>query len=691
MHSRSPVRQYCATVFAAGCLSVVLLAGDAHFGFIESSPLTFAIFSAGVLLGELLPIKIPRRANEEITLSASFAMALLLIGGFGPALIAQGLASIVQDATSGKPRWRVRFNVGQYALSMAAAYVLIRLVSGTSVLDVSHPVVSRQLLAMMLGAAAFFLVNAGLVGTAVALYQNVPVWRYFRTNLIFVVVTGGLMLLISPIVLAAAAYSIAIVPLCLAPVVAMYYSISQGARSEHAARHDSLTGLPNRAAFQDAVLSVLDDKSTPACILLMDLDRFKEINDTLGHRYGDLLLVKVAQHVRAAIGEDVEIARLGGDEFAIVGPTRGCEEAIELAQLILASVSAPFELEQMVVEAHASIGIALFPDHGCEFETLVQKADVAMYRAKETRSDWAIYDERHDHHSAAKRALTAELRTAVHGEEIVAWYQPELDLHSGQVLSVEALVRWEHPHAGILPPSAFVRLAEQTNMIKPLTHRVIKLALEQVAQWAAIGLDVAVAVNISAQVLVDRSFTEHVARALQRAGVAPQRLKLEVTETTLMSDHATARSVLHELSAAGVEIAIDDFGTGYSSLAYLADLPVSEVKIDRSFVSRMAAGSSAKIIVTSTIDLAHHLGLRAVAEGVEDTALLPVLEAAGCDAAQGYCISRPLASGDITRWLLSRKKVLPPVIAQQDFRASGVVLPSDHGIITPVRAIEQAA
>jgi diguanylate cyclase (GGDEF)-like protein len=649
----SPVRIYCATVFLAGCVVIALLAGHADFGYPLRDPLTFGVITAGVLLGEMLPIKIPRRGNdEELTLSAAFAMALLLIGGVGPAIIAQASASVIQDIVSGKPRWRMRFNAGQYTLAMAAAWLIVRAVSGSPLVILSHPLARAQLPAMLLGAGAFLLVNSGIVGCAVAMYQGTSIPRYFANNLSFSLLTGGVMLLVAPIVLAAAAYSVAIVPLCLAPVVAMYSSISQSARSEHAARHDSLTGLPNRAAFHEEVTSVLGDARTPACVLLMDLDRFKDVNDTLGHRYGDLLLVQVAQRFRAAIGEDGTIARLGGDEFALVGRGRDREGAAALAERIAAVLREPFHLEQMVVDAQASIGIALFPAHGSEVETLLQKADVAMYRAKETSTDIALYDERHDHHSPAKLALTAELRAAVESERIVVWFQPELDLRSGEVPTVEALVRWDHPRLGILPPSSFVRIAEQTNLIKPLTHRVIDVSLRQIADWRALGQDVGVAVNISPQVLVDRSFTTHVMEALRRFQVPPARLKLEVTESALMSDPVTSRTVLRELDRLGVEISIDDFGTGYSSLAYLAELPVSEVKIDRSFVSRMADGSSDTIIVNSTIDLAHHLGLRAVAEGVEDPAMLPALKALGCDAAQGYAISRPLPAAEITRWLL---------------------------------------
>ena len=673
----SKVRIYCEAVFIVSVAAVAMLVGDLHLRYLADDPLTFAVLGGGVVLGEMLPVKIPRRGDdEELTLSASFAMALLLLGGLGPALLAQGAASALQDITSHKPAWRVRFNLGQYGLSMIAAWLVVRAISVSPHLDVLHPFSSRQLPAMLLGAAAFFLVNAFVVGSAVAVYQRVPIARYFRGSVSFVLITGGVVLLVAPIVLAAAAYTVVIVPLCLAPVLAMYKSVHQSARSEHEARHDALTGLPNRTAFRETITAAIEDDDVPASVLLMDLDRFKEVNDTLGHRYGDLLLVKVAQRFKEVIGGQGQIARLGGDEFAVISQSGNRHEAVSLAHRIVDALRDPFELDEMVVDVQASVGIALFPEHGHGVETLLQKADVAMYRAKETRSNVALYDERHDHHSPAKLALTAELRTAVASEEIVLWYQPELDLRTREVMAVEALVRWDHPRLGVLPPSSFVRMAEATNLIKPLTQRVMEVALLQVADWHAMGLDLAVAVNISAQVLVDQSFTQQVVAALRRSGVAPHRLKLEVTESVLMSDPVTARTVLRELDALGCEISIDDFGTGYSSLAYLADLPVSEVKIDRSFVSRMSAGSSEKIIVNSTIDLAHHLQLRAVAEGVEDWAMLPELEALGCDAAQGYAISHPLAGPDATRWLL-------------DFRSTSGL---ERAIVsTSARAIEQAA
>jgi diguanylate cyclase (GGDEF)-like protein len=658
MRDRLTLRLYCAAVFVAGLGLVGLLAGSAHFGYLASDPVTFGVLAAAVILGEMLPVKIPRRGgDEEITLSTSFSMALLLAGGLGPAVIAQAVASVIQDLSSGKPWWRVRFNVGQYTLSMVAADSVLRLLSLAPHLGSSHPFSSAQLPTMLLGLVTFFVVNTSLVGIAVALYQRVPIGRYLRNDPIFVLVTGVVLLLLAPIVLAAAAFSVVLVPLCLAPVVAIYNAMWKGARSEHAARHDSLTGLPNRIAFHDAVKDAIRDAREPASVLLIDLDRFKDVNDTLGHRYGDLLLEQVADRFRAHVGDDDRIARLGGDEFAVLSPGSGREQSLRLARRIADSLRAPFELEQMVVDVQASVGIALFPEQGSGVEALLQKADVAMYCAKETRTDVALYDERHDRHSPAKLALTAELRTAVHGDEIVVWYQPVLDLRTDTVLAVEALVRWEHPNQGLLRPASFVKMAERTNLIKPLTDRVIEIALRQVADWNAIGLDLAVAVNISAQVLVDHDFTQRVMAALAKSAVRPSALKLEVTESALMADPVVARLVLQELDRLGVAISIDDFGTGYSSLAYLADLPVSEVKIDQSFVSRMAEGSSETIIVNSTIDLAHHLDLRAIAEGVEDPLLLPLLEALGCDAAQGYAISRPLPGDEATRWLLGTKQL----------------------------------
>ncbi len=656
MHARLNTRHYCEAIFVLGCAAAVALSGHMDVGYITAHPYTFAVLAAGVVMGELLPVKIPRRdSDEEIVLSTSFSIALLLAGGLGPALIAQGVASVIQDTHAHKPWWRVRFNLGQYTLSMVAAYVVMRLLSVDAHPGSSHPFTSSQLPAVLLGAAAFMLVNALIVSVAVALHEQEPVLRYLRNDLFFVVVTGCVLLFLAPIVIAAMAYSSLLLPLFLAPMLAIYNTVWQGARSEHAARHDSLTGLPNRLAFHDSGTEAIGDCERGA-MLLMDLDRFKEVNDTLGHHYGDLLLQRVADRIREDMHPDDEIARLGGDEFAIFSPGSDRQAGLSLARQIAESLRTPIELGDIVLDAPASVGIALFPEDGTDVATLLQKADVAMYRAKETHADPTLYEECYDHHSPAKLALTADLRTAVDSDQIVVHYQPMLDLGTSQVKSVEALVRWQHPDLGLLHPGSFLNIAEQTSLIKPLTQRVLETSLLQAAQWAEAGVEVAVAVNISTRVLNDPHFVQGVTRALEDANVPPARLKLEVTESTLMADPALARSVLQELAELGVTISIDDFGTGYSSLAYLADLPVAEVKIDQSFVRRMAAGSRETIIVASTIDLAHNLGMRAVAEGVEDPGLRPQLHALGCDSAQGFAISRPLPEFEATRWLLGSQQ-----------------------------------
>jgi diguanylate cyclase (GGDEF)-like protein len=663
MRGRPPVRWFAAAVFAASCVLLVALAPALGLGYVVSHPLAFGFLTSGVLLGELLPVKIPRRGgDEEITLSTSFSFALLLVGGLGPALLTLACASVIQDLAVRKPWWRIRFNVGQYALSMAAA-MLVLAISSTPHVGSSRPFSTSELPLVLLGAAAFCAVNTVIVGTAVALYQRVPICRYFRNDLVFTAISGGVLLCVAPIVAVALVYSVALIPLFVLPMLAIYRAGKEASRSEHAAHHDALTGLLNRVAFRNVVSDALAEKGPVSCVLLMDLNRFKDINDTLGHRYGDLLLQRIADRLQERLGRGHALARLGGDEFAIFTLISDADEALRFAQRIASDVRTSFELEQFVVDTEASVGVALFPGDGADLETLLQKADVAMYRAKETQTGVALYDESFDHHSPAKLALTADLRTGLQGDEIVVWYQPLLDLASENVPAVEALVRWEHPELGLLPPRSFLEMAEHTSLIKPLTHKVIDSVLSQLAKWLRAGIDVTAAVNISTRVLANPDFTGRVLTALAEAGVPPNRLKLEVTESALMADPALARSVLQELDRVGIEISIDDFGTGYSSLAYLAELPVSEVKIDRSFVSRMAPGSREAVIVTSTIDLGHHLGLRVVAEGVEDAATVEQLRALGCDLVQGYQVGRPVPAEQITSRLAASQRQPESTIA----------------------------
>ncbi len=650
MRAHLTVRRYCAAIVLAACALVAVLARTIDLSLVVRHPLTFGLLSAGLLLGEMLPVTVPRsEGDERIGLSTSYALALLLVGGIGPALIGQGIASALEDVVSGKPGWRIRFNAAQHTLSLGAAWLAMRAlpVSGLGSL---RPFTGAELPAVLLGGAVYVVVNTVLVGAAVALHRKVAILPFLLRDFWFVLATSCVLLVLAPIVVASAAYSPALLPLFTAPMLLIYTAGRQVARGEHAARHDALTGLSNRSAFQTIVEREARDGGDPFGVLLLDLDRFKEVNDTLGHDYGDLLLEQVAARLREQSGGH-QLARLGGDEFAILALGCGADASLALASRIADALRAPFELDEVVLDTQASIGVAVYPAHGADAKSLLQRADVAMYQAKQARADVTLYAQDQDHHSPAKLALTGDLRSAIESDEIVVFYQPELDLATEMVTAVEALVRWQHPELGLLAPGSFLDIALHTNLIKPLTQKVLGIALAQVAEWSSLGLELTVAVNVSTRVLVDHEFTDQVLGALDRAGLPARALKLEVTETGLMEEPETARAVLAELDRHGIEISIDDFGTGYSSLQYLATLPVSEVKIDRSFVSRMATHADDAIIVSSTIELAHHLGMRAIAEGVEQLDLLPALRALRCDVVQGYGLSRPIPGDEATRWL----------------------------------------
>jgi diguanylate cyclase (GGDEF)-like protein len=475
--------------------------------------------------------------------------------------------------------------------------------------------------------------------------------------------THGVLLCLAPMIVAAERYSLMIIPLFAFPLLALYRAGRESVRSEHAARHDLLTGLPNRGRFHVLTeLALESHPGRPVAVLLLDLNRFKDVNDTLGHHYGDLLLIRVAERLTAAVPEADVIARLGGDEFALLLPPAAAADVEGVVDRVSSALRGSIEVGEFVVEGDASIGVAVAPEDGQDVATLLQRADVAMYRAKSTHARWVRYDESHDHHSPARLALMADLRGAIDGGQIVLHYQPVVDLRSGRVVGVEALARWEHPELGLLWPAMFLDLAERSSLMKPLTGRVLDVGLRQLAEWHVLGCELTLAVNVSVRSLLDPCFPDQVAEALARTGVLARYLKLELTESTIMADPRVARQVLERLSAMGVALSIDDFGTGYSSLAYLKDLPVDEVKIDRSFVIGMAERDSDAVIVRSTIDLGHHLGLEVVAEGIEIEQTHERLRILCCDRGQGSFISNPLPGRQLTTWMLMRSMDLDAVM-----------------------------
>ena len=433
------------------------------------------------------------------------------------------------------------------------------------------------------------------------------------------------------------------------------------------ALHDSLTGLPNRTLLRDrlqqAILLAQRDKAALA-LLIIDLDRFKDVNDTLGHQYGDELLQVVAARIQGVLRASDTVARMGGDEFAIILPAvRDEQGATHIAELLVRTLEQPLSLGGQWVSIGASVGVALCPQHGDDAKTLLRHADVAMYAAKRLGGGHAVYRSNDDTNLPDRLALIGDLRRAIDNDELFLHYQPKVSLRSGRCVHVEALVRWQHPARGLVPPDQFIGFAEETGLIKPLTRWVLNAALRQCASWQADGLYLPVAINLSMRNLQDPELMEHVAESLAGSGLEPAWLKVEVTESALMTDPQRARECLGRLREMGVEVAIDDFGTGHSSLSYLKHLPVSEIKLDRSFVRDMQANGNDYAIVRSTIELAHALGLSVVAEGVEDKRTWDLLADLGCDTAQGYYMSRPLPASDVSRWFGASSESVPAAAA----------------------------
>jgi len=422
-------------------------------------------------------------------------------------------------------------------------------------------------------------------------------------------------------------------------------------KAMHGATHDALTGLPNRVLFRDRVLQAVRNarrEKRGLGILLMDLDRFKEINDTMGHYNGDRLLKQVAMRLESLVRESDTLARLGGDEFGILLQSISGEVDIgTVAGKIHNAIRPSFTVEGLTLDVQVSIGAVIFPDHGDDVDVLIQRVDVAMYVAKQESRNVVLYSPKMDQHSPYRLTLIGELRKAIENDDLVLHYQPKVDCKTGNVLGVESLIRWNHKTHGMVPPDEFIPIAERTGLIKQLSRWVLRNALHQGVVWHAQGLDIDVAVNLSARNLLDPDFPDVVAGMLASQDFPPSSLILEITETTIMSDPVFALETINRISKMGIRFSIDDFGTGYSSLSYLKRLPISEIKIDKSFIMDMLSNENDAVIVHTTINLAHNLGLKIVAEGVENTETLAALRESGCDMVQGFYISRPLNSKDI--------------------------------------------
>ncbi|MEV4061291.1 putative bifunctional diguanylate cyclase/phosphodiesterase [Nonomuraea dietziae] len=656
----TPLWAFLAGVSVIGCTALIV--AELRLDVFELAELAraplFWVLAVLVVLGELRPVMVSSATAVGGTYPATmFTFAVLLHYGLAVAVLMQVVGIVVNGVVTRKAWHRVSFNVAQATLAFTAAAVVLGLFG--IVPSPSSPWVPSgpTLTAVALSGLAYFAARAMLVCGAVALHERRSLSRVLRATVGPQALVYTALLGLAPLVVVVMEDSPGLVPLFVAPLAAVYFTATLSMRRDHQAMHDELTGLPNRkmliVSTEEALAEARHDERVG--LFLIDLDRFKEVNDTMGHPVGDRLLQMVAHRLTHSVRPGDVVARLGGDEFAVLLPSiRDSHAAREVAARLRAALTEPVRLEGMTFDMDGSVGIALFPDHAPDFELLLQRADVAMYLAKEGRTGVELYQQDKDRNSPERLGLLGDLRRAVDNRELRLHYQPKVDLATGEVRGMEALLRWRHPVRGPIPPDDFVPLAEQSYLMRQLTEYVIDAVMEQAARWWHTGLQVQISVNVSARDLLDSALPDQLEAGLSRFRLPPEAIQLEVTERILMGDQAYTHETIKALAALGVPLALDDFGTGYSSFIRLQRLAASEVKIDASFVQRLSSSEDDERIVRSIVDLVRSLGLRSVAEGVETEEVALKLTGMGCDMGQGWLFGRPMAPADATVWLRER-------------------------------------
>jgi diguanylate cyclase (GGDEF)-like protein len=641
----TPLRRYLVAVTGLGLAALIALIGWFGDSALVSANASLPLLCLLVVFGEIFPIKLPG-GEGEFTVSTTFAFAVLLVAGPMPAALAVALGSAATDCLRGRSVWRAAFNIAQYTLALSAAAAVVMALTGLP--DGHGHFQPGHLPAILLGGAAFFAVNNSLAGTASALAIDRPVVRALLEDLGEQAWSAALLLGLAPVVVLTTNFSVLLLPWLLLPIFAVYRG-GQTALYQHQAMHDGLTGLPTRTAFVESLadeLRAAQRSDSPLAVMVLDLDAFKRINDTFGHHRGDAVLRLVAPRLAEAVGIHGIVGRLGGDEFAVCLPGASADVARLAAGAIERALAAPSSIEGLPLKIGASIGIACYPEHGDDESTLVQRADAALYVAKAQHSGVEIWVPGYEVSHPDMLGIALEMSGALDRGEIVVHYQPKISLADGAVTGVEALVRWQHPERGMIPPGVFVPHAERTGLMQRLTRHVLQAALRDRDAWLAEGLALDVAVNISVS-LLDRDLPGELRSLLAQHSCEPEAVTLEITEDTVMADPELATEVLGMLAELGVRLSIDDFGTGYSSLAYLKNLPVCEIKIDRAFVGQLTQQADDAMIVRSTIDLGHNLGLEVVAEGIEDEATWNALRSLGCEYGQGFYMSKPIPAEEI--------------------------------------------
>ncbi|WP_330337668.1 putative bifunctional diguanylate cyclase/phosphodiesterase [Streptomyces sp. NBC_00557] len=612
----------------------------------------------GVIVGHLVMLGRARWWGGTGS-GAALTLAVLLLYGWVPAGMVS-LTVVVLVGIARRHRWRQGVLHGAVdILGIGAGALLLRAFGRVPSVETPWRPDGWSVAAALeiaLAAGVYLAVSRGLQW-----YLHAPPGGRMPTVARTAVVRHGLvavaLLGIAPLLCVVAVAQPILLPLFAIPLIALDSTLwIARARAEEQLR-DPLTGLPNRQWLLERIWTALDDAEridARSALMLIDLDRFRSVNDTLGHLAGDRLLLQIADRLRLALPRGAEAARLGGDEFAVLLPVAdSTTSATRIARGLVAALSSPLDLDGLTLVLEASAGVAVFPDHALDAEGLLRRADVAMYQAKRDRTGVEVYESKRDSNTPDRLGLLGDLRRALDAHEVQLHYQPKVRF-DGQVAGLEALVRWVHPERGKVPPDEFIAIAESSGLMPHLTEYVLETALGQVAQWRAQGLRVPVAVNVSPRDVHTPGFAGSVAARLARHGVPAGALQLEITEHVLLEDPQRAADTLAALTGHGVKMSLDDFGTGYSSLVHLRRLPVSELKIDRSFVARLAVDAEDAEIVRCTVDLAHSLGLLVVAEGVEDDETWERLRDLRCDAVQGWLVAAAMPPDETTAWLRAR-------------------------------------
>jgi diguanylate cyclase (GGDEF)-like protein len=653
--SRPSFTLYLRLVSAAGLAVVVVLAivGTGDLGPADAQ---FWVLAALVFVGELFPIQVHGQVGEE-TFSTPFAFAILLGYGIPEAVAVQVVATLVADVVRRRPLDRIVFNLAQLAISWVLAGLALELAGGTG-LRTGDELQAGDLPAILLAAIVFFIVNATLARTAEALVQNTSIADHLRADLFFRAWSAATLFSLGPPVAVVAEHWLYLVPLLTLPMAAVHVAVRQASEMERLALHDPLTALPNRALLLQATARALGsapngDQET--ALLIVDIDRFRDVNDTLGRAQGDAVLIEVAARLKRSVRATDMVARVESDRFGVLLPGLARSDAAsQAAEKILAALSRQLDVSGAALSVDATVGIACAPTHARDADLLLQRAEAAMYRAKRAQSRCEFFSPDIEDEAPRRLILVTALKRAIDVRSLTMHYQPKVELEHRRVVGVEALARWTDPVVGPVLPATFVPLAERTGLAQPLTELALEIAATDCRRWRDDGFYTPVAVNVPARVLLDPAFPDMVEAKRVAMGLEPGALEIEITESTLMGDHAQARDALTRLREIGVRTSIDDFGTGYSSLSYLRELPVHALKIDRSFITNLMDEPESEAIVRSVVELARNLRLETVAEGVEDERLCDRLIRLGCDYAQGFALARPMPADAMRSWLRAR-------------------------------------